>query len=160
MLPVDPELLRDIKRAEDAKHVEGTDFTAYRDALGNWTCGYGHLLDQTIDWTGHTWTQATADAMLTADIQSRSSQVTTLPEWGALDTPCRRNAVIECVYNLGIGHWTSEFPQTRRYIQAASWILAAKNLLASPEWVAQVGLSRVSRLAGYLQNGFYTPQPA
>jgi GH24 family phage-related lysozyme (muramidase) len=153
---IDPRLLADIKTAEDDKHVEGTDFVAYRDSRGFWTIGYGHLLDQTIDWTGHTITQSTADGLLTADILSRTAQVDTLPEWGALDSACRRNALTECVFNLGYGHWVSEFPLTRKALEAAQWTQAATNLLHSPEWVKEVGLKRVARLADYFQNGSYT----
>lgn len=152
---VDPRLLADVKHAEDDKHVEGTNFVAFRDTLGNWTIGYGHLLDQSIDWTGHEITQAAADGLLAQDIVERTAQVDTLPEWSALDTPCRQNAIIECVFNLGIGHWKSEFPQTRTAIEAKQWPTASANLLHSPTWIKQVGLKRVARLAEYLAAGSY-----
>lgn len=150
----DTELIRDTKGAEGCKLI------AYLDTLGNWTVGYGHLLAAGVDWSGHEITQATADQLLSLDLDSRAAQAATLPEWSALDTPCRRNAVIECVFNLGFGHWQREFPATRAAIRGQRWMDAAKNLLNSPEWVMQVGLPRVSRLAAYLQNGSYTPQPA
>ena len=155
-LVIDPHLLADIKRAEDDKHVEGTDFHAYRDTLGNWTGPYGHLLDQSVDWSGQVWTQATGDAILTADISERTAQIHALPEYPFLDTDCRRNAVIECVFNLGIEHWVAEFPKTRASIRAQSWKVAAANLMASPEWIREVGQSRVARLAGYLKSGSYS----
>ena len=153
---IDPHLLTDVKHAEDDKHVEGSNFVAYRDTRGNWTIGYGHLLDQSIDWTGHEITQSAADGLLAADIAERTIQCIHLPEWSALDTDCRRNAVAECVFNLGIGNWRSEFPLTRRALQAGQWAVAATNLLHSPEWIKQVGLKRVSRLAGYLADGSYS----
>lgn len=153
----DPRLLADIKKAEDDKHVEGSDFHAYRDTLGNWTGPYGHLLDKTIDWTGQVWTQATGDAILAADISERAAQVHTLPEWSFLDTDCRRNALIECVFNLGLKHWVAEFPKTRASLQAQSWQIAAANLLHSPEWIREVGLKRVARLADYFGSGSYSP---
>lgn len=156
-LVIDPRLLADLKRAEDDKHVEGTDFHAYRDTLGNWTGPYGHLLDQSIDWAGQTWTQATGDSILSADVAERTDQVHTLAEWSALDTDCRRNAIIECVFNLGLKHWITEFPKTRASIRAQSWTVAAANLLASPEWIREVGRSRVARLAGYFASGSYSP---
>lgn len=147
---VDPALRRDIGLAEGCKLV------AYRDSKGLWTTGYGHLLDQSIDWRGHEITQATADAMLTADIAERCAQCSTLPEWGSLDTDCRRNAVREAVFNLGIGHWMREFPATRKSIRDRQWSLAEANLLKSPEWITEVGLKRVARLAGYLGSGSYS----
>lgn len=147
---IDPQLLADIQAAEGCKLV------AYKDTRGFWTIGTGHLLDQSVDWTDHEITQQTADGMLAADIAERTAQVVELPEWVALDTACRRNAVLECVFNLGIGHWRSEFPATRGAIQESKWALAATNLLHSPEWIKEVGLKRVARLAGYLADGSYS----
>lgn len=153
---IDPRLLADLKKAEDDKHVEGTDFHAYRDTRGLWTGPFGHLLVQSIDWTGQIWSQATGDAILAADVVDRTGQVHTLPEWAALDTDCRRNAIIECVFNLGIGHWIAEFPKTRASIRAQSWQIAAANLLNSPEWIREVGRARVSRLADMFASGSYS----
>lgn len=153
---IDPRLLADIMHAEGCPvdHASGLP-VAYKDGLGNWTAGYGHLLDQSIDWTGHTWPWATVQGWLETDIQARAVQAQALPEWVALNTPCRQNAVIECVFNLGAKHWTSEFPATRRSIQAKDWQGSHDHLLASPLWIKQVGLARVTRLASYLQWGVY-----
>lgn len=147
---------------EDIKHAEGcpTDPIsklpiAYKDGLGNWTGGWGHLLDQTIDWTGYTWNWSTVFGWLAADLQKRATQAASTPEWPFLDTPCRRNAVIECIFNLGEGHWISEFPGTRAAIQQQNWQLAHDKLMASPLWIKQVGLARVARLANYLLTGSY-----
>ena len=145
-----PQLLANIKAAEGCK------LTAYRDTRGFWTIGYGHLLDQTIDWTGHVITQETADGLLAQDLDAATAQATSLPEWPALDTQTRQDAITECVFNLGIEHWIKEFQQTRKCIQVQSWTAAAANLLNSPEWIAEVGKPRVARLAGFLQSGSYS----
>ena len=150
MQTIDPRLLADLKRAEGCRLV------AYRDPLGKWTIAFGHLLDQSIDWTGYEIGQDAADGLLVQDVLARTAQVATLPEWSALDTAARQNALIECVFNLGQGHWVSEFPKTRAALQAKQWIPAATNLLNSPTWVAQVGRPRVARLAGYFQSGSYS----
>lgn len=147
----DAELIRDIKSAEGCKLI------AYKDGEGYWTIGYGHLLDQSIDWTGHEITQDTADQLLAQDIDARAAQAALLPEWTALDTPCRQNAVIECIFNLGASHWVKEFPRTRSDIKVQSWKAAAADLMNSPEWIKEVGRARVARLAGYLQSGSYSP---
>ena len=158
MLPATPPII-DPRLLADVKSSEGCKLTAYRDTRGNWTIGYGHLLDQTIDWTGHTITQATADGLLAQDLAVRQQQCEGLPEWSALDTACRQNAVTESVFNLGLGHWRCEFPATRSALAGKQWALAATNLLASPEWIAQVGKDRVARLAGYLSSGSYGAPP-
>lgn len=147
--------MADARLVADVKASEGCKLVAYKDKNGFWTIGYGHLLDQTINWTGHEITQATADAMLAADLDDHAFQAAKLPEWISLDTDCRRNALIECVFNLGIGHWESEFPLTRISLRVKSWSQAGANLLHSPEWIHDVGLKRVARLADYLQYGRY-----
>ena len=146
---IDPRLWADISKAESCSLI------AYKDSLGNWTIARGHLLQAGIDWTGHTISQATADQLDQMTVADRAAQAATLPEWPSLDTPCRQNAVIECVYNLGLGHWQREFPATRAAIQAGNWQSAHDNLLNSPTWIAQVHLPRVQRLANYLLIGQY-----
>jgi hypothetical protein len=106
-------------------------------------------------YVGQVITKALALYWLEGDLIDATNQAMSLPEWSALDTPCRRNAVVECVFNLGVGHWTSEFPRTRASIKAQAWPEAQANLLDSPLWIKDVGLGRVQRLANYLGSGFY-----
>lgn len=146
---ISPQLLANTKGAESCK------LRAYRDSEGFWTIGYGHLLDQSVDWEGYVITQAQADAWLEHDIEAAQRQAATLPEWASLDTDCRRDALTECIFNLGLGHWTAEFPQTRTALRLKQWTAAASNLMQSPLWIRQVGLSRVSRLADEFQSGSY-----
>ncbi len=151
---IDQRLLEDLKHAEGCPTLGGLP-VAYKDKLGNWTGGYGRLLDQTIDWTGTKWPWDVVLGWLSEDAQKRANQCLMLPEWPALNTACRQNAVIECVYNLGAKHWLAEFPATRRSIAAKDWQAAHDNLLKSPLWIAQVGIGRVTRLANYLLTGVY-----
>lgn len=147
---ISPYLLSNVKTAEGCRLV------AYRDTKGLWTIGYGHLLDQSIDWTGHTISQATADGLLTQDIAAHALQAATLPEWEPCNSnPARRDALIECVFNLGIGTWMKDFPATRTSLAHSQWEAAGNNLLHSPEWIHDVGLKRVARLADSFQNGSY-----
>ncbi len=143
---IDPDLLRDIERAE------GFSLTAYKDSLGFWTIGYGHLLPSGHDWTGYTITQAQADTWLDDDIEMARASAQRLPEWTALDTPCRQNAVIELVFNMGF-KW-KQFAQTRLDIQNKAWQKAHDDLLDSL-WAKQVGPTRSNRLADYLLTGVY-----
>jgi GH24 family phage-related lysozyme (muramidase) len=153
---LDSRLLTDIMAAEGCPTDPISKLpVAYKDGLGNFTAGYGHLLDQSIDWTGCTWTWEMVKGWLSTDVQQDATRAAQLSEWPALDTPCRKNAVIECLFNLGASHWTSEFPATRRSIAAKDWQGAHDHLLASPLWIKQVGLARVTRLADYLLWGAY-----
>lgn len=144
-----PELDRDLRQAE------GVRLTAYKDTLGNWTIGVGHLLPTFRDWTGYTITQDAVDAYLGGDIQETQAEAELLPEWPSLDTLCRQNAVLECIFNLGAEKWRKDFPHARAAISDQNWQAAHDALMASPLWIKQVGEERVQRLANYLKTGAY-----
>ena len=131
--------------------AEGLSLKRYLDGGGVATIGYGHTGPNLPDEC----TQAEAEQWLDDDADQATAYAVHLPEWGALDTPARRDAVVECVFNLGVKHWTDDFPLTRASIQAQDWPAACLHLLRSPEWVKQVGFSRVSRLANQLGSGEY-----
>jgi GH24 family phage-related lysozyme (muramidase) len=133
--------------------AEGVRLVGYLDTKGVPTNGYGHTGPNV--YVGQVITKALALYWLEGDLIDATNQAMSLPEWSALDTPCRRNAVVECVFNLGVGHWTSEFPRTRASIKAQAWPEAQANLLDSPLWIKDVGLGRVQRLANYIGSGFY-----
>lgn len=143
---MDTRLQADIQGAESCK------LTAYRDTRGFWTIGWGHLLDQSIDWTGHTITQAVADALLAGDIAEAQAHAEKLPEY-ADQTDCRENAITELVFNMGLQHWLG-FKKCRAAIQSKNWQEAVHELLSSA-WSGQVGTKRSGRLAGYLLTGSY-----
>lgn len=143
---LDPRLIADIKNAE------GCSLAAYRDTLGYWTIGYGHLLDQNDNWGGHTISSEQADKFLEEDATIAASACTYYPEWKSLDTLARQNAVIELRFNLG-SRWKL-FAQTRLDIQNKNWKKAHDDLLNSL-WAKQVGTKRSNRLANYLLTGEY-----
>ena len=143
----DPRLLADLQEAEGCRLI------AYRDSRGFWTIGYGHFLDQSIDWTGQVWTLDMALQALALDVDTAAEAAMGLPEWAALDTPCRQNAVIELIFNMGVHTWTT-FKMTRASIQSQDWQAAHDNLLTGP-WHSQVGPTRSQRLADYLLSGSY-----
>jgi len=145
---VDPRLLADVKAGEGCKLV------AYKDTLGFWTIGYGHLLfPQSKDWSGYTESQDNADQDLVQDLIHAQANAMLLPEWASLDTPCRQNAVTELVFNMGLSHWKG-FIKCRTDIQNQNWQCAHDELLNSL-WAKQVGQQRSNRLADYLLNGQY-----
>jgi GH24 family phage-related lysozyme (muramidase) len=147
---MDPRLIADLNQAEDRK------LTAYKDDLGNWTIGVGHLLEpQTQDWTSYTISPVQSDAYLASDLAADQGQCNGLPEWKFLNTPCRQNAILECVFNMGIEHWRDEFPLARAAIERSDWAAAYDHLMASPLWIKQVGIDRVRRIASYLYWGHY-----
>jgi GH24 family phage-related lysozyme (muramidase) len=150
-MDIDPRLDHDVRWAEapGGKPV----LVGYPDGGGVPTAGYGHTGPDVL--IGRTYTAQQCEDWLVADLTRFSLRAQTLPEWTALDTPCRQNAIIECIFNLGDSHWYSEFPATRRSILAQSWQAAHDNLLNSPLWIKEVGIGRVTRLANYLLTGEY-----
>lgn len=143
---MDP-LLRDIKGSEGCK------LTAYQDTLLFWTIGYGHLLPAGRDWTGYTISQEMADVWLEQDIGGATQAAKNLPEWLDMDTPCRQNALIELVFNMG-GKWRT-FTKCRAAMQRKAWMIVYNELLDSV-WATQVGSPRAMRLASYLLHGTYS----
>lgn len=144
----------DARLIKDIKQAEGYSLKAYRDTEGYWTIGYGHLLDQEKDYTNYTITAEEAESFLESDIAGAETSLTYLSEWNYLDTPCRKNAVIELVFNLGLSKW-KYFAKTRLDIQNKNWQSAHDDLLKSM-WAKQVGPTRSNRLANYLLTGQYT----
>ena|ERR1035437_1825002 len=149
MSACDPRLLADVTRAE------GSRATAYRDLLGNWTAGVGHLLDQKQDWANVVFSPDQIKQWIASDLADSESEARGLLEWSKLNAPCRKNAIIEIIFNMGDVHWRSEFPKTRSAIFRQDWQAAHDHLIASPEWVKEVGIGRVTRLANYLLDGDY-----
>lgn len=148
----------DIARLESQiKQAEGIRTTAYRDSLGKWTGGVGHLLDQAKDWTGVKFTIAQISEWLESDINTAIAASSTLLEWPFLDTPARQEAVIELVFNMGLSHWKG-FAHARLFITKKDWLQASAALLDSA-WTKQVqpqGLDkpgRAKRLAYQLETG-------
>lgn len=140
--------------AGDVRAAEGFSLTAYKDSLGLWTAGYGHLLDQRNDWTGHTFDPQTVDEWLIADLATALHGAEQLLEWASLDTSARQNAVAELVFNLGIGHWRG-FAHSRMFMTKKNWPQAAAELLDST-WAKQVGPRRSGRIATYIESGEFS----
>jgi GH24 family phage-related lysozyme (muramidase) len=143
---IDPNLQNDVEGSEGCK------LAAYQDPLGFWTIGWGHLIPPNVEPEGLVWTQQQADDQLVKDLESAAVYAAATPEWTALDTPCRQNAVIELCFNMR-SKWLL-FVKCRAAIRAKSWQDAHDALLNSL-WATQVHAVRAERLADYLLTGEY-----
>lgn len=135
----------------DIETAEGFRRIAYKDTRGFWTAGYGHFLDQTRDWSGVSFPLDQIQQWLDEDIGRALAQAQKLPEWNALDTDARENAVGELVFNMGLGTWES-FTTCRLYLQRRVWAYAHDDLLKT-RWAQQVGSARSQRIADYILTG-------
>ena len=159
----------DVELVADIKGSEGFGLTAYPDTFGNWTCGYGHKLPALApgkSWAGFTVIQSTADGWLDSDLRIATAYAQKLPEFNALDTDCRQNAVVELVFNMG-SRWMY-FAKCRASIQVKDWQGAHDQLLWNvvpdpangvvgipTKWEVEIHATRVDRIANYLLTGQY-----
>lgn len=150
---LDPILRRDIQQAELSA------LEAYPDSLGFWTVGCGHKLPVRAEgWKGLVWTQAQSDRQLDDDILDAWNHAQKLPEWSALDTRARTNALVELVFNMGCTKWLT-FIKTRAGIRRQNWKTVSAELKDSL-WYSQVHATRADRLRGYFLTGCYPPSVA
>lgn len=142
------------KLQADIIQAEGVRKEAYKDTLGLWTVGVGHLLPQSKDWTGATFEMPQVLAWLADDLQTAERLAHGLPEWPALDTDARQNAVVELVFNMGLSHW-QQFKKARAAMVARDW-MEAEDQLVSSVWAKQVGPHRAGRIANYITTGRFS----
>lgn len=151
-MQLDPILRRDIQQAERCA------LAAYPDTRGFWTIGWGHKMPSGHDWRGYTCTQVEADATLDDDILDAWNHAQKLPEWSALDTRARTNALVELVFNMGCTTW-SKFTLTRAAIRLQNWKTVSDELKDS-DWYMEVHPTRADRLRDYFLSGCYPPSVA
>ncbi len=80
--------------------------TAYKDTLGLWTIGYGHLLDQSKDWTGYTITQSQASILLSSDLVGAYRIAACFPFYADMSNE-RQAVLVSMAFQLGDKplHW-------------------------------------------------------
>jgi GH24 family phage-related lysozyme (muramidase) len=154
---IDPRLAADIDAAERNELV------AYKDSLGNWTCGRGHLLPPAApgrSWEGFSVIQSTSDRWFCQDLLDAIALAKKWPEYQKCDTRARQNALCEIAFNLS-GRWHA-FVHARAAIEAQNWQTVHDELLHSL-WATQVGVGhypdgkpkRATRIANQFLTGRY-----
>jgi GH24 family phage-related lysozyme (muramidase) len=130
---IDPRLARDLDAAEK------NELEAYPDSLGFWTIGRGHKLPAPApgkSWKGFTILPSVSDRYFVEDIVLATTAAQKLPEWAALDTNARQNALVELCFNMGPREWGTWTP-TRTLMQQKNWQAVHAHLLVSL-WASQV----------------------
>lgn len=97
------------------KKFEGVRLTAYQDAKGVWTIGYGHTKDVK---NGDQITQYQAEQFLRDDLQKFESVAN---KCANLNTQGRYDAVVDFIYNCGPANFNSS--TLKKYIESrrATW---------------------------------------
>lgn len=137
---------------------EGKRLTPYRDSLGNWTVGVGHLLignelerfvDPATGDARKTLTEAECGDLLLGDIVDAEHNLNRLlPGWRGLDD-VRQRALINLSFNLGSR--LGKFVGFLRCVGDDQWEQAASHLKNS-RWWGQVK-SRGPRIAHMIETG-------
>jgi lysozyme len=148
-----------ILRAE-LRHDEGEKLVAYKDSLGLWTVGVGHLIDPSkganpapfgVDLRkGGSITEAQSDALLDADIDAKCTQLDEHIAWWRDLDEVRQRVIVNMAFNLGVAGLLG-FKNTLACVHEARFDDAADGMLAS-KWARQVG-KRADRLAGMMRTG-------
>lgn len=84
------------------KSFEDCRLTAYQDAGGVWTIGYGHKMTPNVNHSGETITQAQADAYMLSDVRECARTISPWiygPTGGLLQG--QFDACVSFAYNLG-----------------------------------------------------------
>lgn len=92
------------------KRTEGCKLTAYQDAKGVWTIGYGHTAGVS---RGDRISQQQAEQFLREDLQKFESSVN---RYKNLTTQGRFDAVLDFCYNCGTGNYNAS--TLKKYIEA------------------------------------------
>lgn len=126
---------------------EGERLSAYRDSVGLWTIGVGHLLG--ADARMQRISQAESRALLEADIDAAGRVLDGLVEdWDGLDD-IRQRVLLNMAFNLG-GR-LGAFSRFLEAVHKRQWSRAAAEMLDS-RWARQVG-ERAQRLASMMRTG-------
>lgn len=131
----------------ELKRDEGFRVQRYRDSLGYWTIGYGHLLPKDSDL--RYVTRERAEEMLLEDIAEAEKVATELlPKWREFDG-VRQRAVLNLAFNMG--YKLRQFFTGLPALNARDWERAAASFGRSL-WAKQVG-ARATRVIHMIRHG-------
>jgi lysozyme len=137
------------------KRHEGLRLVSYRDTLGYWTIGYGHLLGRSPEYKGIRITQEKADELFSEDfgdarrIADCYLELSDITRSDSESDNARYAVIVNMAFNLG--YKLDEFITLRKAILAQDWQKAADAMLAS-RWAKQVGV-RAIELARQMRTG-------
>ena len=130
-------------------HDEGVKLAPYRDSLGNWTVGIGHLITSPDEMKKVT--RAEADTMFKRDIAEAQARLTKFVDPTVLRSTggARKRALVNLSFNLG--NRLGQFNHFLDAVNTEDWEGAA-DLLKGTDYAAQVG-DRATRIQRMLRTG-------
>lgn len=146
--------------ADEIIFEEGLRLKPYRDTVGKWTCGVGHLLtkkDGTLAGDGQptfqTWTREQALAHLDGDLTTIVRGINKALPWAHTLDPIRERVLINMGFQLGLDGLLA-FKDTLALIRVGNYSQAADHMLASKVGSKQAP-ARWLRLATRMRTGRY-----
>lgn len=152
-----------MKGKELLRFHEGERLTAYRDSLGFWTIGVGHLLPRpkSPEWAGYRITKEESDRLFDKDLNHHVALVAKYASWAMAFDEVRRYVIFDMTFNLGVepfdGDGYKDWPIFVRQLRANDWAAAAANM-RSTLWARQVK-GRAERLARMIETGAWPNEP-
>ena len=119
------------KLVEQLKRHEGVELKPYKDTVGKWTIGVGRNLDDIGI------SEQEAEMLLLNDIREAERQLTTAMPWTQELDEVRFSALLNFVFNVGIGT-ASKFVNAMEALRQRNYDMAADEMLNS-RWSEQVG---------------------
>ena len=119
------------KLIEQLKRHEGVELKPYQDTVGKWTIGVGRNLDDIGI------SEQEAEMLLMNDIKEAERQLITLMPWTKELDEVRFSALLNFVFNVGIGT-ASKFVNAMALLKQRNYDMAADEMLNS-RWSKQVG---------------------
>lgn len=134
---------------QDLLRDEGLRLVSYKDTLGFWTIGVGHLLGTGKEFEGLVWTKDQALRQLDADVLKCEEWVTKLPSYSACNTDARQRALLNMGFQLGSKLLT--FNTFLMLVQQQRWVQAGDDLKTTL-WAKETPV-RAGRVIQAITNG-------
>jgi lysozyme len=135
------------------KNHEGVRLEPYKDSLGLWTVGVGHLIGdgKTLpdEWKGKKLTMQEVDDLFAKDFIHHKEMAKKIPGWD-LANETGQAALIDLTFNMG-GAWYKKFPAAAKALAAGDFNKAADELTDSL-WYKQVK-DRAKTVVGMIRGG-------
>ena len=140
------DLIRLIQRHEGSGPMKGDRYLPYTDSVGKLTIGWGrNIADNGIS-------RDEATSLLMNDIADARALLQKGYRWFYLLDDCRQDAVLDMVFNLGIGKF-AEFKKFHAAMETHNWPEAKAQMLDSL-WAKEVG-ARAIELSDMILTGEY-----
>lgn len=131
---------------------EGRENKAYKDSLGYWTIGVGHMLGKDDKFKDLVWTDSQVDEQYSTDFEAAVQEAQdAFDGFAGLDGP-RKGALVNMAFQLG-GSTLSTFHTFLNLLDLAKYDEAAADLMTT-RYAKQVPM-RASRIAYRIKTGQY-----